>query len=227
LLPIQGKGGNMLSSLGLKALVELYYGREPACTVNPELLPLKLTSALPEQFNINLSLDIPLSYINSLARMSMRGYTMSYGRYKVIVKDITIYGQGDKLIVELPVEGTVKGTIYLAGMPVFNKDSLTIELSDLDFSVATKNVAVKTASWLFHSPLVKKLRSRLVFPVGEQLRSARAAVAATLNENRGVENFRINGQVDRLEPEKILITPQSVKAYFVLVGKVGVSLKVE
>jgi len=152
---------------------------------------------------------------------------MSYGRYKVIVKDITIYGQGDKLIVELPVEGTVQGTIYLAGMPVFNKDSLMIELSDLDFSVATKNIAVKTASWLFHSGLVQKLRSRLVFPVGEQLHSARAAVAASLHENQAVENFRINGQVERLEPDQIRITPGSVKAYFVLVGRVGVSLRVE
>ncbi len=227
LLPIQGKGGNMLSSLGLKALVELYYGREPACTVNPGLPPLKITSALPEQFNINLSLDIPLSYINSLARTSMHGYTMSYGRYKVIVKDITIYGQGDKLIVELPVDGTVKGTIYLAGAPVFNKDSLSIEMSDLDFSVATKNVAVKTASWLFHSPLVQKLRSKLVFPIGEQLRSAREAVAASLQENRAVENFRINGSIDRLDPEKIQITPQSVKAYFVLTGRVRVVMSVD
>jgi len=93
--------------------------------------------------------------------------------------------------------------------------------------VATKNVAVKTASWLFHSPLVQKLRSKLVFPIGEQLRSARAAVAATLHENRAVENFRINGSIDRLDPEKIQITPQSVKAYFVLVGRVKVCLKVE
>jgi hypothetical protein len=214
----------MLSSLGLKALVELYYGWEPASTVNPELPPLKITSALPEQFNINLSLDIPLSYINSLARTSMRGYTMSYGRYKVIVKDITIYGQGDNLIVELPVDGTVKGTIYLAGMPVFNKDSLSIALDNLDFSVSTKNVTVKTASWLFHSGLVQKLRSKLVFPVGEQLRSARSEVAATLHENRSVENFRINGSIEKLEPERIQITPASVKVYFVLVGRVRVVL---
>lgn len=227
LLPLQGKNGNMLSSLGLKALVELYYGPEPAFALNPVLPPLKLTSALPEQFNINLSLDIPLSYINSLARTSLRGYSMSYGRYKVTLKDITVYGQGDNLIVELQVDGSVKGTIYLAGAPVFNRDSLTIELSDLDFSVATKNVAVKTASWLFHSPLVQKLKSRLVFPVGEQLRSARAEVAATLRENRSVENFRINGQVDRLEPEKMQITPASVKAYFVLTGKVKVRMVVE
>jgi hypothetical protein len=226
-VPIQGKDGNMLSSLGLKALVELYYGQEPACAVNPELPPLKITSALPEQFNINLSLDIPLSYINSFARTTMRGYTMSYGRYRVIVKDIIIYGQGDNLIVELPVEGTVKGTIYLAGIPVFKKDSLTIALDNLDFSVSTRNVAVKTASWLFHSGLVQKLRSRLVFPVGDQLRSARSEVAATLRENRSIENFRINGQVERLEPEKIQITQASLKAYFIFEARVKVSLVVE
>ena len=121
----------------------------------------------------------------------------------------------------------MKGTIYLAGAPVFNKDSLSIEMSDLDFSVATKNVAVKTASWLFHSPLVQKLRSKLVFPIGEQLRSAREAVAASLQENRAVENFRINGSIDRLDPEKIQITPQSVKAYFVLTGRVRVVMSVD
>ena len=110
---------------------------------------------------------------------------------------------------------------------MFNKDSLSIALDNLDFSVATKNVAVKTASWLFHSGLVQKLRSKLVFPVGEQLRSARSSVAATLRENSSVENFRINGSIEKLEPDKIQITPGSVKAYFVLVGRVRVSLKVE
>ncbi|MEI6455671.1 MAG: DUF4403 family protein [bacterium] len=227
-VPIQGtKDGSILTSLGLKTLVELFYGQEPAFTVNPGLPPLKITSALPGQFNINLSLDIPLPYINSLARTVMRGYTMTYKDYKVIIKDITIYGQGENLIVELPVEGTVRGTIYLAGIPVFNKDSLTIEMDNLDFSVATKNVAVKTASWLFHSGLVQKLRAGLVFPVGEQLRSARESVAAALHENRSIENFRINGQVERLEPEKIEITPGSVKAYFLFEGKLRVRLNVD
>jgi hypothetical protein len=226
-VPPQTREGSMFTSLGLKTLVELYYGREPASTINPDLPPLKITSALPGQFIINLSLDIPLPYINSLARTAMRGYTLAYKGYKVIVKNITIYGQGNNLIVELPVEGTVRGTIYLAGMPVFNKDSLTIEMDNLDFSVATKNVAVKTASWLFHSGLVQKLRSKLVFPVGEQLRSARESVAAALRENRSIENFRINGEVERLEPEKIQITPGSVKAFFVFEGKLRVSLNAD
>jgi hypothetical protein len=93
--------------------------------------------------------------------------------------------------------------------------------------VATKNVAVKTASWLFHSPLVQKLRSKLVIPVGEQLRSARSEVATTLRENRSVENFRINGSIEKLEPDRIQITPGSVKAYFVIEGRVKVSLVVE
>jgi len=226
-VPIQGKDGSILTSLGLKTLVELYYGREPACTVNPELPPLKITSALPEQFNINFSLDIPLPYINSLARTAMHGYTLGYDNYKVIIKDITIYGQGDNLIVELPVDGSVKGTIYLAGIPLFNKDSLTIEMDNLDFSVATKNVAVKTASWLFHSGLVQKLSSKLVFPVGEQLRTARSAIAATLRENHSIENFRINGLIEKLEPEKIRITPGSMKAFFVFEGRLRVSLNVK
>jgi hypothetical protein len=223
-VPLQGKAGNLVSSIGLRALVELYFGREPACSLNTGLPPLRITSALPEQFNINLSLDIPFDYINSLARTSMRGYTLSYGRYKVTVRDITIYGQGDHLIVELPVDGSLRGTVYLAGRPVFNKDSLSIEMDDLDFSVSTKNVAAKTASWLFHSGLLQKLRSGLVFPVGEPLRSARAEVAAMLRENRSVENFRINGNVEKLEPETIRITPGSVRAYFVLTGRVKVQL---
>ena len=52
-------------------------------------------------------------------------------------------------------------------------------------------------------------------------------MADTLRENRSIENFRINGQVERLEPDKIQITPASVKAYFVFEARVKVSLVVE
>lgn len=226
-VPLQSKSQVISYALGLKTLVELYYGRQPLSQAGIPLPPLKITSAIGEQFAVNLSLDIPLSYINSLARMSLRGYSVSYGKYKVKLTDVTVYGQGDRLIVEVPVDGSVKGTVYLAGIPAFNKDSLCIEMQDLDFSVASRNVLVKTASWIFHSGLIAKLKSSLVFPIGEQLRSARASTAATLKENRSVENFRINGQVDRLDPEKIRITPSSVKAYFILNGKVKVRMEVE
>jgi hypothetical protein len=223
-LPVQGKGTVFSHSFGLRALVELYYGKEPVYVPNPALPPLKITSAIPELFAVNLSLDLPFSYINALARKSLRGYSLSYGSYKLTLTDVRLYGQGEQLIVEVPVEGSVRGTIYLSGIPVFNRDSLRIELDRLDFSVATKNVAVKTASWLFHSGLVQKLKSNLVFPVGQQLKEARESLAASLRDNRSLENLSISGNVTKLEPQQIRICEGSVKTYYLLEGKLRIKL---
>jgi len=223
-VPIRGGNGIFNHAIGLKALVELYFGQKPDSSVKPDLPPLKITSAIPDNFNVNFSLDIPFSYINDLAKKAMLGYTMQYKKYHITVKDISVYGQGQFLIVSMLVDGSVKGTIYLAGIPSFNKDSLTIGMENLDFSISTKNVVVKTASWLFHSGFIQKMKSSLVFPAGEQLRSAKEEVSAYIRDNRSLGYCAISGKVDHLDPDKILITQQSVKAYFLLGGNLKVSL---
>ena len=157
-----------------------------------------------------------------MAKKLFTGYVFSYRNYKITVLGISVYGQGENLIVALVVEGSIKGTIYLSGIPVFDGESRSIVLSNLDFQVSTRNALIKTASWMFHSGLVQKLSSNLVYPVGDRLQDARRELNAYLQQNQSLSYFRIKGEVNRLDPDRILITPEEVKAWFRFEGKIRV-----
>jgi hypothetical protein len=224
-VPIRATANAINQTIGLKAMVQLYFGQEPEYVVNSTLPPLKITSSIPDNFDINFSMDIPFSRINEIARKQFKGYVFNYRNYKLSVLDIALYGQGENLIVAMAVEGSVKGTIYLSGIPVFNSKNMTIGLSGLDFQIATKNALIKTASWLFHSGLVQKMSENLVFSFGDRLLDARKELNSFLAQNQELSYFRIKGQADKLEPDKIMISPESVKAYFQFEGKIRVGIK--
>ena len=138
--------------------------------------------------------------------------------------DISVYGQGENLIVALVVEGSVKGTIYLSGIPVFDRETMSVGLTNLDFQVSTRNALIKTASWMFHSGLIQKLSSNLVFPVGDRLKDARKELNSYLEQNQSLSFFRIRGDIDKLDPDRILIAPDAVKAFFQFEGKIRVTV---
>ena len=113
---------------------------------------------------------------------------------------------------------------YLAGKPVFRHENMTIGMENLDFSISTKNVLVKTGSWIFKSGLLQKLASNLVFPVGQNLEDARTELNAYLEKGLAEGYFKIDGSVGRLDVDKLLVAPGSVKAYFQFEGKVKVTM---
>ena len=223
-VPIRATGSSINHTVGMKALVQLFFGPEPEYSINPDLPPLKITSSIPDNFNINFSVDIPFSQINELARKQLIGYVFSYRNYKISVLDISVYGQGENLIVALVVEGSVKGTIYLSGILAFDRETMSVGLTNLDFQVSTRNALIKTASWMFHSGLIQKLSSNLVFPVGDRLKDARKELNSYLEQNQSLSFFRIRGDIDKLDPDRILIAPDAVKAFFQFEGKIRVTV---
>jgi hypothetical protein len=221
-VPFRTSAATITHAIGIRALVQLSMGTEPEYAPDENLPPLKITSALPDNFSINFPVDIPFSQINELVAKQLKGYVFSYRSYRITVKEITLYGQDERLIVALNVDGSIRGTIYLSGIPVYNKADMTLGLTDLDFHISTKNVLVKSASWVFHSGLLQKLSSSLVYPVGDQLGSVRSEINDYLGKQQPINNITIRGTVDKLEPDQIIITPEGIKALFVLEGKIRV-----
>jgi len=223
-VPFSGSGAVLRHTMSVSALVELFFGSNPGKTDHKPLPPLKITSSLPENFTVNFSVDIPFSTINEIVRKEFGGFEYSYNKHRITIRDINLYGQGENLIVAMAVEGSVKGSMFLSGKPVFNRETNSIGIENLDFSISTKNVLVKTGSWLFHSGLLRKMAEGLVFPVGDQVREAREEMKKYLREQQTFQYFSISGDIGKLEPDKILISPESVKAYFQLEGKVRVRI---
>ena len=65
----------------------------------------------------------------------------------------------------------------------------------------------------------------LVFPYGDRLLDARKELKAYLQKNQSLSYFRIKGDIEKLEPDNIIITPLSVNARFLFEGRLRVSVK--
>jgi len=226
-IPLQGSSNMIRHTIGIKAYTELFYGDEPAYLVNETLPDLKITSRLDNDFNISLALDVPFKHINEIADKQLVGFQYRQGNYLVDVKDIFLFGSGDKIVVALNIAGTIKGTVYLSGKPYYDRDSSSLKVKDLDFDIRTKNVLIRSASWIFHQNLLQTLGQQLSFPLGDQLQSARNQLQSYLDGNKKVQYFGISGTIDKPEIGDILITRESVKAMIIFRGKIKISLETE
>lgn len=227
MVPIEGSLDILHHTIGIKAYTELFYGDEPVYHLNETLPDLKITSRLDNDFKISLGVDVPYTNINEIARKQLEGYQYTQGKYRVEIKDIFLFGSEDKLVVALNIAGTIKGTIYLSGKPYFDKETSSLKIKNVDFDIRTKNVLIKSASWLFHQDLVKVLEQKLAFNIGDQLKSAQSRLQSYLDGNKKIQYFGISGTINEPEIGDILITRQSVKAIIIFTGRIKISLETQ
>ena len=227
MVPLQGSISIIRHTIGIKAYTELFYGEEPAYQVNGNIPDLKITSRLDSDFKISLGLNIPFTSINEIAKQQLVGYQYNQGKYKLEVKDIFLFGSGDKLVVALNMEGTIKGTIYLSGSPYYDRETSSLKVKDLDFDIRTKNVLIRSASWIFHQNLLQNLQQKLSFAIGDQLQTAQNQLQSFLDGNKKVQYFGISGTINKPEIGDILITRKSIKAMIIFNGEIKISLESE
>ncbi len=136
--PLNGSGSQMTLSVGLVAKPQIFIqGQAPPATQG-DLPPLQL---VPASNRFHIALDGHLSYqsATSLAAAALVGQEFKFGRYKVKIKEARVFGSDRRLVLELTVTGSVKGTVYLIGTPEYVSDAQgeRIIVPDLDFTVAT------------------------------------------------------------------------------------------
>ena len=226
-VPLIGASGKINHTISIKAITEIVYGDEPEYQVNENLPELKITSRLDNDFTISLPVDVSYQLLMEIARQQLVGFQYRQGRYVVNIKDLFLFGAGDKLVVAASIDGSLKGTIYFSGEPYYDNADSSLALHNLDFDVRTKNILVRSGAWIFHSGLVNALETKLRYPVGDQISLIRKNVQSYLSENKKTSYFRVSGNLDKLDPGKILITPGSIKVFLLLSGKLNLSFEEE
>ncbi|MDP4282470.1 MAG: DUF4403 family protein [Bacteroidota bacterium] len=224
-IPLQGSSGKIRQVIGVKAAIRLFWGDEPSDSVNSQLPDLKITSRLDDSFILNGMIGVPMNKANEIVKKELKGYRMVQGRYAITVQDISLFGSGDNLIIAVNTSGDLNGTVYLSGKPYYEADSKSIKVQDLDFDIRTKNVLIRSASWIFHHGLINSIQSKMELPVGDQLEQTRNQVSSYLENNGKLEMFQISGSVNDLSISNIQITRSAINAVFRLKGKIMVKVE--
>lgn len=221
--PIMARDGVIRIRTGLQAVIETQVGEKPAAGPPGPLPRLKIGDEAGERVVINASVDIPFAEINRQASQYLSGQTFTQGKRSVKVEAVSIYGSNGKMVAEAKLSGSFRGTVYFKGIPAFDATDSTLMLRDFDFDLATRNVLVKSAAWLYQGGFRNMIARQMVWPMASEIRMIFGEANRQLKNYRLADGVFLRGQLERLSVDDILLTPDGVRPYLSAEGKINVN----
>jgi len=159
-----------------------------------------------------------------MTKKEINGKTFTSGKQSVLIKDINIYGSDGCFIVDLSLLGSIKGNIYLKGTPYFDDSLKTIKVKDLDFDLKTKNVLLKSASWMLHHNLIKMIQPKLAYPVAKEYGEAKNAISEKLSNYQITDGIVLKGNLNDLQVDSMYINREAANIIISVDGTVKIEI---
>lgn len=223
-MPIYGAKGIIRHTSSIQAVTECFTGKKPLSQVNPVLPGLTTVNKLSDEFLANVVSYISYEYLDSITRKMLINTAYTSGKNKVTITGLSIYGNESKMIIATDVTGSINGKLYFAGLPMYRAADSCIYLSDLQFSIQTKNVLLKSAAWLANSGIEKAIGKKMSYPIGAELRETYTMMAEGLKKYEFGEGFYLTGNLMGLEVQQPVLSPSGIIAPVSIKGKLSVKL---
>lgn len=222
--PLLSSANKLRIQVGLKSVIESAIGEKllPAPKATP-FRDLKPVASFVPSCQIFTIADINYIKLEDIARKEMIGKTFTEGKKTVTIKEISIFGNQNKLQVEATVEGSVKGKLIFTGVPVFDNAEKQLIITDFDFDIATKNLLVKGAKWLMHKKLLAMMEPMLTYSFKEDVDSLLIAFNKSMTSYPLSKGVILQGSILNCNLEDVFIGEKSVK----IGGNISAKLKIE
>lgn len=223
-LPLTGGKGIIKQTSSIQGVAECFTGKKPPSLINqvlPEISPLKTTG---DVFIANVVAYIGYRYLDSVSNAMLVGTSYDFGKKKINITAVNVYGSDDKMIIETDVTGSITGKLYFAGIPEYRTSDSSIILQELQFSVQTKNVLLKSATWLANSGIEKMISKNMAYPIGADIRETYLLMAESIRKFDLGEGFYLTGTLKSLEVQQPVLAPAGIIAPVSITGKVMMKL---
>jgi len=222
--PIVGTGNRISFNLGLSTVIESSVGSTLTTPATKTKLPdYQITNSVMPEFQLNTNINVSFQKITELAQKYVVGQEFKQGKKHVKINKISLFGEGDKLVVVIDIEGSVTGTVYCIGKLQYDADAQALKVINFDFEVKTRNALLKSANWLLHNNFLKMIEPMLTIPLKDQMQTAITSGNSFLSNYQIRKGVNLNGKLNKILLDKITITPQSV----IMGGVISGSMKIE
>ncbi|HEX8273777.1 MAG TPA: DUF4403 family protein [Longimicrobiaceae bacterium] len=199
------RGTRMRTSLSVTVRPRVVLGERPETRPTP-LPDYARTAPRAGGFRVNLVAELPYEAANRMLADELVGKEVELRGHRVQVRGVELYpGGGRRLALRVRVGGDARGTLYFVGTPLYNPNSQTVVVPDLDFSVESRNVLGRSADWLLHDELRDRIRGAAHFAVGDRVAEIRDKVNTAMNRDLG-RAVKLSGHVESLRPVGVFVT---------------------
>ena len=184
MVPLHTLDGQIQTLLVFRSKTDMVFGAKPVLPYAGSLPIFEQINQGPKDSLIELSVNFPLRRAEILLTDYFRGQEFRDGNRVMMIDSVSLSGQGNKLKVETYVSGTYPVKLEMEGIPVYNAEKRRFELAGLDYSINSKNILVKAASWILKKNFQKKLAELLTYEVGGYMDSGKMNLAQALSQVR-------------------------------------------
>ncbi len=195
LAPITSNQTAISIVLGLETYLETYTGKMPSIKDKKALPDLRPASRAAQDFSIQIRSELSFEAATAIAQKQLVGEEFHFKKKVVRVDDIQIYGKGDLAYVKVVMSGSLKGELFLSGIPTFNSQTNELSIEQLDYDLQSKNVLVKAGSWLLNGTLQKQLQQHMRFSFDKEISSIRNDLSNRIKKTKYKNLLTLKGNL--------------------------------
>jgi len=210
LYPLYAQNNILKLSVGISTFAEVAVGTEPSAQTLLPLPNLKQVSTFDKTFRIAINADLSYKDLRGIATTLLLNKQFDSDGKSIVIKDLDLYANGDKIVIKLQTEGSLEGVFYLTAKPVFNPQTDIFSVEDVDFDMQTQNLLLQSADWLLHSAIRSKIQDKLNVNLTEQLERSRQMAVKSLARVQLVEHLFLKGDVIKLKFNDMILQKDKI-----------------
>ncbi|MDG2430964.1 DUF4403 family protein [Flavobacterium sp.] len=218
------KNDSFLLDMGMKCTMETLIGQKPEKQFDATKIILKPVVKIPNQVTTNIVAVSTYADASKIIRKNFAEQDFTSGSKKVTVKDVTIWHKNDKMVIALALQGSINGTIYLAGFPKYNDQTKEIYFDQLEYVLDTKSKLMRTANWLAQGVILKKIEENCRYSIKPNLEEGKKTMLNYLKNYSPMPGIYVNGKMEDIQFKKIELTNNAILAFIKINGEINVSV---
>ena len=196
--------------------------RKPGKASPAGLPPVSTGAGEAKASGFTLQLPVFLGYeaVNRELGQRLSGHRVPMGQGRTVtIEKIAVSPNGDRLVLAVAiraVEGAgifssrKAGTIYVTGIPKWDKSRQVVRLDRLDYDEGTTRGLLRTAAWVARPLLLEKLKEASVFPLAEPAEEARKALSGLLEKREVGSGLAFGGSARQVALESVAVTEEGL-----------------
>jgi len=228
--PMNGTGKgfkNQLEvSIGVKAKPIVLMTKEEPQVEMPDTVDFAIETYEPGT-NVYVSGKIPLAYAANELQVFLKEYIDdNYSKHGYTIGETSIYPSDKKVVVAIDILKAKslkeKATIYLWGLPKYDKTTQEIYLDDLAFTAKSKNILLKFAQWFSNPKIMKRLNENTRFELSDKLIEFQNQLNDFELED---EMGTLTGKFNYVNISEVFVSKTDFEVYFQAQGNLDFDIK--
>ncbi len=216
--PIKLDATNASLSIGIESNPQVIIGFNPTIKSHP--LPDILLG--DPSGNSTILTNMALRFKDAAQKLegNLTKKTLPYfGKQKVTIKNVNVYGNSLKTVIELDLIGTFSGRIYLSGKPQYDDKESKLTIPDLDFDLNTRDWLTKNAKWLLEKDFISYLRDNTSWDLTKKKKESLNFTNMALNKEFS-QKERFSGEIKDVKYIGVNSTKDSFLIYLTATSEI-------